>query len=163
MFHYFKIPYFTCIFFTKFTYNEYIGPYFLSHVVLRFLPVNSPRYHMTRAQLMFYKATTKVYWWFKLTWTSERLGFDQQNLLKVFFLYITKLTIKYIWRNHLFKNNKGRALVGTKTSNDNNKSNNRNFWMFVFHASQPPHLCGFGIIVYVILIVEIIQNSCINP
>jgi hypothetical protein len=28
MFHYFKIPYFTCIFFTKFTYNEYIGPYF---------------------------------------------------------------------------------------------------------------------------------------
>jgi hypothetical protein len=29
--------------FTKFTYNEYIGPYFLSHVVLRFSPVNSPR------------------------------------------------------------------------------------------------------------------------
>jgi hypothetical protein len=28
--------------YTKFTYNEYIGPYFLSHVVLRFLPVNSP-------------------------------------------------------------------------------------------------------------------------
>jgi hypothetical protein len=43
MFHYFKIPYFTCTLFTKFTYNEYIGPYFLSHVVLRFLPVNSPR------------------------------------------------------------------------------------------------------------------------
>jgi hypothetical protein len=36
MFHYFKIPYFTCKSFTKFTYNEYIGPYFLSHVVLRF-------------------------------------------------------------------------------------------------------------------------------
>jgi hypothetical protein len=28
MFHYFKIPYFTCTFFTKFAYNEYIGPYF---------------------------------------------------------------------------------------------------------------------------------------
>ena len=52
---------------------------------------------------MFYKVTTKVYWWFKLSWTSERLGFDQQSLLKVFFLYITKLTIKYIWRKHLFK------------------------------------------------------------
>jgi hypothetical protein len=43
MFHYFEIPYFTCTFFTKFIYNEYIGPYFLSHVVVRFLPVNSPR------------------------------------------------------------------------------------------------------------------------
>jgi hypothetical protein len=39
IFHYFKIPYFTCT--TKFTYNEYIGPYFLSHVVLRFSLVNS--------------------------------------------------------------------------------------------------------------------------
>ena len=43
MFHYFKIPYFTCTFFTKFIYNEYIGPFFLSNVVLRFLQVNSPR------------------------------------------------------------------------------------------------------------------------
>jgi hypothetical protein len=43
MFHYFKIPYFTCTFFTNFTYNEYIGPYFLLHVVLRFLQVNSRR------------------------------------------------------------------------------------------------------------------------
>jgi hypothetical protein len=42
MFHYFKIPYFTCTFFTEFTHNEYIGPCFLSHVVLRFLLVNSP-------------------------------------------------------------------------------------------------------------------------
>jgi hypothetical protein len=41
MFHYFKIPYFTCTLFTKFTYNEYIRAYFLSHVVLRFSPVNS--------------------------------------------------------------------------------------------------------------------------
>jgi hypothetical protein len=42
MFHYFKIPYFTYTFFIKFTYNKYIGPYFLSHIVLRFLPVISP-------------------------------------------------------------------------------------------------------------------------
>jgi hypothetical protein len=42
MFHYFKISYFTCNFFTKFTYNEYIGPYFLSHVVLLFLPSDLP-------------------------------------------------------------------------------------------------------------------------
>jgi hypothetical protein len=42
MFHYFKIPYFTSNFFTKFTYNEYIGPYFLSHVVLRFSPSDLP-------------------------------------------------------------------------------------------------------------------------
>jgi hypothetical protein len=42
MFHYLKTPYFTCNFFTKFTYNEYIGPYFLSHVVLRFLPSDLP-------------------------------------------------------------------------------------------------------------------------
>jgi hypothetical protein len=43
MFHCFKIPYFSCNFFTKFTYNEYIGPYFLSHVVLRFLPSDLPK------------------------------------------------------------------------------------------------------------------------
>ena len=42
MFHYFKIPYFTCKVFTKFTYNEYIAPYFLSHVVLRFSPNDLP-------------------------------------------------------------------------------------------------------------------------
>jgi hypothetical protein len=42
MFHYFKIPYFTCNFLTKFTYNEYIEPYFLSHVVLRFSPNDLP-------------------------------------------------------------------------------------------------------------------------
>jgi hypothetical protein len=48
MFHCFKIPYFTFTFFTKSTYNEYIGPYFLSHVVvLRFSPVNSPSSSLT--------------------------------------------------------------------------------------------------------------------
>ena len=43
MFHYFQIPYFTCNYFIKFTYNEYIGPYFLSHIVLQFLPSDLPR------------------------------------------------------------------------------------------------------------------------
>jgi hypothetical protein len=28
MFHYIRISYFTCTVFTKYTYNEYIGPYF---------------------------------------------------------------------------------------------------------------------------------------
>ena len=43
IFHYFRIPYYTCTFFTKFIYNEYIRPYFLSHVVLKFLTVDSLR------------------------------------------------------------------------------------------------------------------------
>jgi hypothetical protein len=46
MFHYFKIPYFTRKCSTKFTYNEYIGPYFLSHVVLRFSPSDLPEFLM---------------------------------------------------------------------------------------------------------------------
>ena len=33
MFHYFKIPYIACTLFNKFTYNEYIEPNFLLHVV----------------------------------------------------------------------------------------------------------------------------------
>jgi hypothetical protein len=48
MFHYLKIPYFTCTFFTKFTYNEYIGPYFLSHVVLQFFASDLPDYTIPR-------------------------------------------------------------------------------------------------------------------
>jgi hypothetical protein len=43
MFHYFNIPYITCTFFTKFTYNEYIGPYFLSHVVSKTFASAPPR------------------------------------------------------------------------------------------------------------------------
>jgi len=42
MFHYFKIPYFTCTFFSKFIYNEYIGPYFLSHVVSKIFASEPP-------------------------------------------------------------------------------------------------------------------------
>ena len=42
MFHYLKISYIVSTFFTKFTYNEYIGPCFLSHVVLKLLPVPPP-------------------------------------------------------------------------------------------------------------------------
>ena len=38
----FKIPYITCTFFTKFTYNEYIGPYVLLHVVSRLFASASP-------------------------------------------------------------------------------------------------------------------------
>ena len=33
MFHYFTIPYFTCTFFSKFIYNDYIGPYFFNHTL----------------------------------------------------------------------------------------------------------------------------------
>jgi hypothetical protein len=60
MFHYFKIPYFTCTFFSKFTYNEYIGPYFLSHVVLRFSPVNSPRRDPLNLCCLKLEAVTKT-------------------------------------------------------------------------------------------------------
>ena len=47
MFHYFKISYFTCTFSTKFIYNECIGPYFLSHIVLWFPPVKPPSSNIT--------------------------------------------------------------------------------------------------------------------
>jgi hypothetical protein len=53
MFHYFKIPYLTCNFFTKFTYNEYIGPYSLSHVVLRFSPSDLPEHFCTALSRTF--------------------------------------------------------------------------------------------------------------
>jgi hypothetical protein len=43
MFHCFKFPYFTCTFFTKFIYNEYVGPYFYRTLFLNFFPVNPPR------------------------------------------------------------------------------------------------------------------------
>jgi hypothetical protein len=42
MFHYFKISYFTCRFFTKFTYNEYVGLFFYRTLFYDFLPVISP-------------------------------------------------------------------------------------------------------------------------
>jgi hypothetical protein len=42
MVHYLKIPYFTCTFFTKFIYNEYIEPYFLSHVVSKIFASELP-------------------------------------------------------------------------------------------------------------------------
>jgi hypothetical protein len=42
MFYYFKIPYFTCTFFTKYIYNEYIGTYFLSHVVSKIFASELP-------------------------------------------------------------------------------------------------------------------------
>ena len=42
MFLYFKIPYIACTFLTKFTYNEYIGPYFLLHVISKNIALNNP-------------------------------------------------------------------------------------------------------------------------
>ena len=56
---------------------------------------------------------------------------------------ILKLTFKYIWTNHLSKNNKGCALVGAKTSKkqpERQQHNNQNFEclysMFDIH-----HIC----------------------
>jgi hypothetical protein len=68
MFHYFRIPYFTCTIFTKFTYNEYIGPYFLSHVVLRFSPVISPSFWVqaplfANKRIEFFFIQTLSTWW----------------------------------------------------------------------------------------------------
>jgi hypothetical protein len=77
------------------------------------------------------------------------------NLLHHGQVHITSRTdiSKYIWTNHLSKNNKGCALVGTKTSNDdNNKSNNTTSNRIVLRSS-----------VHVISMVRILQNSCINP
>jgi hypothetical protein len=50
--HYFKIPYFACKVFTKFTYTEYIGPYFLLHVVLQFSPSDLPATFPTAISLI---------------------------------------------------------------------------------------------------------------
>ena len=38
-------------------------------------------------------------------------------------IFYLQLTFKHIWTNHLSINNRGRALVETKTSNDNNNKN----------------------------------------
>lgn len=40
------------------------------------------------------------------------------------------VTFKYIWTSHLFKNDKGCALMGTKTSHDYSKTNNTNIHNF---------------------------------
>jgi hypothetical protein len=85
MFQYFKIPYFTCTFFTKFTYNEYIGPYFLSHVVLRSSPVNSPRMlHREQAQWGVYggqdfQAGTKIFLLAKVAQEPARTAPEHGN------------------------------------------------------------------------------------
>ena len=47
-----------------------------------------------------------------------------QNPRVVKSLSMSKVTYKHIWTNHFSKINKEYALVGTKTSNDDNKSNN---------------------------------------
>ena len=53
------------------------------------------------------------------------------------YMACNKLTFKYIWTTHLFKNIKACALVRTKTSKDNNKSKNITtatliFWYAMF-------------------------------
>jgi hypothetical protein len=50
--------------------------------------------------------------------------------------------IKHVWTNHMSKNDKGCALVGTKTSNDNNKAttNNHNFERLYFMFANH-HIC----------------------
>ena len=53
------------------------------------------------------------------------------------FCYLVKF--QYIWTNHLTKNNKGCALVGTKTSNNNNKSNDITTTNFKWLYSIPPY------------------------
>jgi hypothetical protein len=45
MFHYFKILYIICTFFAKFICNEYIRPYFLSHVVSTIFASPKPQFH----------------------------------------------------------------------------------------------------------------------
>ena len=42
--------------------------------------------------------------------------------------------------NHLSKNNKGCALVGTKTLNDNNKNKHNNHFECLYHICQPLYL-----------------------
>ena len=71
---------------------------------------------------------------------------------------------KYFRANHLSKNNKGCALVGTKTSSDNRKSNNTptttsNVCILCLPTTIFVQFCN---LVYVILTVGIVQKSCIN-
>jgi hypothetical protein len=75
MFHYFKIPYFTCTFFSKFIYNEYIGPHFLSHVVLKFSPVISPSIHQNITRNGSYGAVSTT----SLFQIEERIAFNFQQ------------------------------------------------------------------------------------
>ena len=56
------------------------------------------------------------------------------------------LTFKYIWTNHLSKNNKGCALVDTKQQMTIAKATTQQLQVriLVVHACQPPHLCSFA-------------------
>ena len=87
--------------------------------------------------LELHNAICFYYWW---------VFFHPVKVLMFYNVQTTNLTIyytfKYIWTNRLSKNNRGCALVRTKTSNDNNKQqhNNHNFEclysMFINH-----HIC----------------------
>ena len=75
--------------------------------------------------------------------TKETPNFD-------FLTNILELTFNYIWANHLCKNNKGCALVGTKTSNNNKNNNNTSTTTSNVSTPclQPPNLCSFIPIVH---------------
>ena len=85
MFQNFKISYITCTFFTNFIYNEYIGLYFLSHVVSNFFanapPTRGP--HHCIADVSLYLRWT-TFWGSKLMYPQgenivEALYFDKKN------------------------------------------------------------------------------------
>jgi len=86
MFHYFKIPYFTCKLFTRFTYNEYIGPYFLSHVVLRISPSVLPEGESHRLSVSFFQ---RLYMF--VLETCNNIKISPFNLNKY---DVTKLSVK---------------------------------------------------------------------
>jgi hypothetical protein len=71
-----------------------------------------------------------------------------------------ELTFKYIWTNHLLKNNKECVhLWGQKIQRQHNNHNFECLYsMFANH-----HICVVCDLVYVILTIGIVQNSCIIP
>jgi hypothetical protein len=66
---------------------------------------------------------------------------------------------------HLFKDNRGCALVGTRTSNDNHENNNTTTTTSIVCIPCLPTtiFVSFCDLVHVILAVGIVHNSCLNP
>ena len=60
----------------------------------------------------------------QLSSSSPPLKFPFEYAFGIIFKDLSKPTLKYIWTNHLSKNNKGCALLGTKHQTYNIKSNN---------------------------------------
>jgi hypothetical protein len=59
------MPYFTCTFFTKFTYNEYIGPFFIARCST-ILASELPEWTMRDVVL--------ILWWFGLCFRQYDIG-----------------------------------------------------------------------------------------